>query len=507
MQPENQTNFLIKHWKFVFAILILLLGLYVFSSYGFIEVNVDGGVNPKSLKATLTGRTGSKTSDIDLSSGVIKKFVRRGNYQLMVNQAGKSTLAIVNSPGWFKSSSTNIKLASTWGGQLVGDSPGACMTFTGSDLYSFDCGEGSSFNYHVPASTSQSTYNKPIDLGVGKIEGLTRIGNDLLVLAQAQGDDSAGGNGHFLYLVSQNQKITSKKNINDFSANESLSIVQYKNGFIVYNNDFSKVHYFATFSAQPETLKMLGPNDNSQLPLTLNANNKGVLAEYSSKAGAQVNSTGKGLGKAKVTIVYSTGGSAQSFKFSRQFQSISSCGNQKICLYDNYAHEMLVYSVDSEPHYLYSVYNIDSMYGSSTQPILVIGRSVIKFDADSKTGNLIFTGSEDNNICGIEESESLTVLCISSGNKTFALYLSSSFVNDSVVNILNQLLNMPEINFASIYKNLVYISPNLGEPIYLNSIGGFGYDPRNIKQVGGALKNKFKELNLDSYKITINGIP
>ena len=503
--------------KYIIWIVLLIVGFLVtlfVSNHGFIEVNVTGTNSQLSYK--ILDQSNQKTTEIKTTSSKLKKFVGKGNYEVLVTNNDTSSLLVVKTKGFLGKTTVSTKLTQEKDRQFVGNNPGECMYYTGGILYSYSCHDSfSNISMHVPATVTQPTYtSKNSANNHSPIEGITNTRNGLITLLHTinDGDNSTSTQTHTVYTLSDGANLSGGTPLPDLNADKSYSVKPYKEGFIAYNSSSGEAKYYSAFTAKPQTISIAGPKDSSLKPYLMGTNGESVFVVYSDKAGFQVNDNPSAIGKVKSEISVYNNGQTKHFTLNRQYGSIELCGTNKLCLLDNVQTRTSQLIIDdiggSTAKHLYSVGGVNNIISLSTGLLAVRDNGIYNLNVDAYSGFIDYSFG-DYKYCGIQTDLNSYLLCLTnSKSRNIALRIDeTSLKNSSIDKKVAGLQKTPNVTDVSAYGRYILILPDFGPLFYNSSTKIYDYAPATkaaiTKQINAAVDQEGIDRN--SYSIVING--
>ncbi len=511
MQAITIIKKILTKWKLIAGVVIIILIISALYNYGFVAISVNGGDSQGEFTYQILNQTSNKAEEVQKGPTSITKFVSRDGYQILVKQNNLSGMAVVNSPGFFGKTTVQVELKPQLGSEFVGNNPGPCMYYMYDTLYSYGCLE-SNFTKHVPSTTWQPTYNTPVKLKIGDGKSIANTNAGYLALAQHPQYNVHEGSSmadkpdyHTAYLLGPDLSIRAEASLKDLNTGDSYSIQAYSEGFVAYNKAYTDIKYYSSITSAPETINIDRPSNDKQKPQAISVQGKNILLEYSSKANVAPASDVNGSGEADVVIYLYSNGNTKKFSFNRHFNTIALCGTDKMCLLDTYKSELLVYTTSPNAKLLYKINNVSSMVQQGSKLYLQIKASMVDFNFDTQRGFDVFANN-DFQISNMTQQKDVTLIAVGNEGKISALALTGANNNSTAPDTLLKLRAIPEIKSVSIYKDRIFIIPELGEVKYIDATNGFGYDKAAQDATIGTINKKIDALNIrDKYKITING--
>jgi hypothetical protein len=268
-------------------------------------------------------------------------------------------------------------------------------------------------------------------------------------------------------------------------------MVAHMDGFIVYDSSFSHAVYYASLSSMPQNISLDKPKGKnlSAFSIVFGPGSNKTLALYSSASNG-----GRGSSEA----IVGQNNNFQHYTLPKRYVSADFCGSQ-ICLLDG-SKTLDVYSLSgSKAKLSFSLSGVQAIKNIGDSFLVVNQNGVINFDTASRTGYFEYSLG-DYKFCGLQQNTATAyLLCVinNKGNKAALRIDETTTDKGSIDKKVAQLQKRTEINIVSIYKNYIYISPNLGPLTYQASISGFGYDPSTQKRVNEEIRTDITNAGID----------
>ncbi len=365
------------------------------------------------------------------------------------------------------------------------------------DLYS-------QFLEHLPASASVPTYTTKVPGNIdGAVEGIVQLGQDNVVILRA-----TNGGGHFSFVATADFKLTSGVILTDLDKDKTYTVQPYGNGFIAYDSAIGKVFYYTSRNQRPSAIDIAAPKDNALRPYALGSNGGAIAVAYSKQEGS-VSAGGQDIenkqSKNRHSVV-KVSGSDKEFGFKYNIESFAPCGSQKLCLTSQ--GKLHVYDISgSKARLLYSVGDVQAMIATGKRIFLVRRDDVLDYDIDKNEGVFAYTFS-GYTYCGSQLGSSGLLLCVDNQKGArAALLLDQQKPNtDSIDKKVLKLSKSGSVKSVSTYKNYIYVSPQLGDPVYLGS--SYGYTEASKAAASQQIASAVKSAGIDTnYYHIVNTLP
>lgn len=500
--------------KILLAIIgtVLLAILYWLSTHAFIEVLVENPAVNNEISYSFRGNSAEKPTIKTTKSTKVRKLVSRGTHEVLIKQNESSYFTVVKTSGFLSKTAIGAVLSPERKRSFAGDNPGPCVYFIGGVLASAGCNDSySNLRLHAPASSSQPTYlqsgSSPI---TGTIEGLIKLGGTSYILVKAPDADEDQGAPHTLYQVTDNLDLSQGIPLSGLNENTYYSMLAYKDGFIVLSDTFDQVLYYASPTSQASTITVNRPANLELKPYALSVQDQSIVVAYSNNTEEEVADV-HDVGTKRVNtvvVVHDGQNNSKQFDFKGSFSSVKSCGSGKLCMLR--ADKLEVYDLSKKkPRLLFSVSDVAAIENLSGGLVIARKNEVLNLDIESQKGAIDYSLG-DYRFCGVKTDDKNYALClISSRSQKTALLINREAENtDSIDKKIAGLLPMSEISNVSVYGNYIFISPALGELIFSEATGGYGYDETLKREVNAKIDRKIDALGIDRKSYTvINTLP
>lgn len=504
-QRQNRRD--LKKFGIAFGLFAgIIVAFFAVYNRSIIEVQVDGRASDPAHYKLINQATGDVT-EFDSDSALVSKHIPRGSYEVLVTQKDSSFFSIVSTKPLFGKTRTEGTLNTEKGREFVGNNPGPCMNYN-QVLYTFSCGgKLQTLTKHEPADAQNPTVSQSFggDLENVTVSSLFQLGGRTFALTEGffsleDADEKVnvlefdGG-----MQVIKNQELTVK------SPEQLFGAVSYGNGFLLYNNDLSRL----TVHESPEDIagKVIDiekPGAESLSLQQLSVSGDKIAATFSNKDRALDSDDKNKRSKKQQTIVqlYDKG-NTKSFIFDGTYYTSQLCAEEYICLVQD--RKLFVYKLDEDkPKKIFETTNVYNVSSSGKNILVNRYDGVFELNPETKIGYVQYSYS-DYEPCGLEPVRGVGyVLClINTKDDKVAVLVNNSTGTDNIDKKILSIIGQPYVSNVSIYKNYVYISPDLGEPEYQEAIKGFGYDAELAKSVDSKLNALIDEIKIDRSRYTI----
>jgi hypothetical protein len=505
-QTYSPQQLKIKRRLVVIAITGLLgFVFWLLYNYGFVEVAINGRVSGSASYFIASQKTNKSTFSGE-SSKPVKKFVRRGNYEVSINHETGSYLAVVRTGGFLTTKRLDANLKPERSREFIANNPAPCIGYSGNILVSSGClGRLDSVSIHIPSKTEQPTYIKKLKTGInGLVEGFLSFNQEIYILVKSVPGNEDQAAPHMIYRVTDSGDLADGLEVPKLAEDRTYSIQSYRSGFLISDTLYRDAYYFEKPGGDLTEFKLAPPSNNGYVAYALSATDNSLLVAYTdavSESVLEIHDTEED--KAKTEIMIQTNNQTKRYNFKGSFGSIQLCGNQKICMID--INNMLrVYDVSGKKaKLLFELGGIKSAKSLSGTLIIVRSDAVVALDVDTREGYTQYSFG-GYRYCGLELLGNKYIICAASDKARHALLISPD-VGDStkIDKKVLELQRLSEIKSLSVYQQFIHISPEFGQKQYMPEVGGFGFPDSVKKQVNEKINLEVKRLGIDqgSFKV------
>lgn len=494
----------IKRRLLIAVLLIVFLGVLSWvSSHAFITITVE---NAKSgdLTYALANQGSHKSDKASSPSHTIKRLVHKGSYEILIEQGDANYFSVSRAGGFLTTSKLSVKLTNERARKFVGNNPLPCMYYSGLVLYSYNC--NGSFNearIHVPATLSTPTYiqKNPISTD-GTIEGIAQTGEGTLILQQPTRKSDGSTASHHIFLLQEGLKLSPGRDLADLNPSKAYSVEPYIKGFIVYDAEFSHILYYSNLAATPSPITLDKITGEGYGPYAHSIQGDSVIVAYTNlEYEPRDGKTRKDKPQTKLAL--NQKGNLRQFTFAKTYGSFSLCGTSKLCLLRD--KKLEVYDISGQKQkLLYAIDNILSIQNFGQRLLVARDNQLLDLDIDKRSGYSSYNFG-DYTYCGLQTDTSGYTLClVNNKKKRVALHLDQQTIDkDSIDKKIANLLKYNEVEDISVYDKFIYISPNVGTPIYNLATNGYGPDVVTLRKVNTILEQAITTvgINRSAYSI------
>lgn len=507
----------------IFLGIILTAGFIIASQFSFIEVRVEGS-DDKEVSYSLQ-KGANETKSASSNSGRFKKLVRNGTYRIEASSGDQSFIAAVSAPGFLRTTTASGSLAAEYSRTFIGDSPSQCLySKDGGKLISWQCGEDlRDGSFHAEATPVSPGYKLPLTPATDqmKIQGIVNQAGQEFVFAKFIDEH---GIFHGLYPLDSTQN---KVDLSRFTLTPGLhegklyGVVPYKQGYLVYSHGGEEYLYYKNLTTAPEKvdikqtslkdISLYGIESTGESIVILNNKhfNSSFLGYSDLSSGSfvmtdalteeedegVVDTINTPVDYSEVVIF---NGAEKRYKLRYAASQAMNCGEQRLCVVGN--NTLFIYQVgDTKLTEISRVEGVEQIEGSAEQITLVTKKGIALFDTKKLTGHYKYTFG-DYSYCGMEgvsNQNTRLLLCVQKGNKPNVLLIERG-QNNMIDKKIGELSAMQEIKSLSVYKNTVFISPNIKKTTFDRALESYRNDPNEVAEKNKAIQDKLSTLGIDT---------
>lgn len=510
MQQSGLLAWLKRFWPMITVVVVLIVIVIALSKIGYLRVELSGASG--TTNATITNQASGQTSKIQSSSPSFSKRVSPGSYEVMAKHDNTSYFAIGQTKGFLQSTEITGKLTPEKSREFVGNNPRTCSYLASGVLYSYYCNDAfSSVLQHVPAKQSQPTYTaKNTGSKVeGSVEGSAQLGGQTYVMIRATETEDTSRPTHTVYLAGANFSLSSPIALKELNNSRQYQLTAFQNGFLLYSGTDDDYWYYQRGFTAPKHLDLPKLSDQSMKRKLVGFNNDTLVIARSNKSDFDNHDTPSiKIGQVKTQVDIYKNGSFRTVSFEQNFENVFTgvqpCGSEYVCIASNnklYAYEV----VDDTLKLLNTVSDVSFIYSSGSQTLLVRSDGILSYNPASSSGYLVYS-FDAMKYCGYQPvSETSFIVCVASqGEVPFALLVDTSKDNsDSIDKKVVELQKDSHVKGVSVYGHSIYISPDQGSFIYIQSLGEYGPDPAKRAAAIKDINSTIQRIGIDTktYKI------
>lgn len=474
----------------VVAIVITVALLSWLINSSFIEVKVTNGESG-SYKYSFLNQTSNKNIEVVTNSSQIKQLVPTDSYNVTIQQKNSSFISVVKTDKLLANTYIETKLYPENKREFIGNNPSQCMSYVNSVLVTFGCNDLlANALVHVPATKSLPTYSTTTrgQGPAGYYEGIFETKGGSFALSHIP-MSSENGQTHILNKLGNNFTSVESINITNLNPTTRYSTINYKGGFIAYDQSFKEIQYFPSFNNQSTNITGVSL-DSSYTPISLDVNKDTILTTYS---------------KDKQTYLYfNNSGNINSTNVDKKYTKVIYCGETYLCMTNDKILD--IYKINNNQlDYQYSINNVIDMLNINNSLVFVNDVGVVKFDIVNRNGYFAYSfGIYKYNSIASTTSNNQFVLNVSNpqGNRVALLINPLESNSDNIDKKIAELQKDPNIKTVSIYKNFITIVPII--PTFTNNLGMTEFDSSKTKEINQQISDSITRVGINQKDYIIN---
>jgi len=503
-----------KSYLIIPVVILFVLGIIIWvSGRGYIEISVN---NPTGQSLTYSLAKGGSDKSISFKSSAsnVKKLLPKGSYEVTINQEDKSYFTSSKVSGFFASKKLTASLTKENARTFIGDNPGFCMDYNevSLTLYSYTCsGSYTDLQIHLPASPTTPSYTNSPPEPDTDVRGVINVGVDTYAMLKAVQTEENGTADKGIYRLSSDFTLNDWIALKDLNANTGYDIKNYQDGFVAYSDGLDDIKYYTSPAYAPQTLPKAPKTNNLRLISSFTGPGIASLNFLLAESPAQ---TDENLKEDDITpirapdkgqsrlLVYSEN-SWKAYDFQLSYSSGFKCGD-RLCMFGN--GQLDIYNTQSgEPKISYSIHDVKLIRPTKTGVLIAKEHDILNFNPDTDSGYIAYSLGKLG-FCGLQVTTSgFTVCGATKSGDSYALFVNLSEQNtDSIDKKIVKLLSSSAVARVSIFQNMIFISPEAGEPTYQSDSGEYGYDPTLVAAVKADIANLIISAGLDTSKYEIH---
>lgn len=485
------------------VVIIIVLFAALFWVWGHSYIHIDGSAYSGQKKYTIIDDDG-KTIASSRSTGDMKKLVKKGDYQVLVEQPEKSALKHVKAPGLLRTARVTPRLLEEKSRSFVGNNPGPCMYYLQDALYSSSCfARSSDLMKHLPAKGFTPSYATKANLGlIGELHGIatTARGSSVALFYDPIEDITS----YHLKEVAPN-KDSPRIAARNLDIGKKYSIASYLDGFLVYDTDAAEYYYYASTGAEPKKIVLDKPKTKQLTAAQTIVQRNAIVSLYTDGAMDETAPDNKNRGEEATgtsEIILHQSTSQRHITLPYSYRAAAICGDKTLCAIGQKG--ATVYDISGKkPRSLYSLSGIKDVFPAGQDGIkFVTARGILSYDPVTESGSFDYTLG-NYTTCGSAQivSEDTYLLCLVNSRKDrVALLIQDSPVSSTgpIDKNIGVLLRSSYISVVSAYKNNIIIAPNYDS--------GTSLDPSIKKWINDNVQSAIQKSDLDPAVYTINTI-
>ena len=484
------------------ALLVLVVSMWLLS-HSSIEVTISGSPNVSATYSFIDQTSGKTTVEIKSSSSRIKKTVRKGSYQVVVQRGNSSFSSFIQTKRFLGKTTVFADLQTEKSRKFAGDNPQACMNLVDNTLISYICDYiYANIKVHLPATASSPTFTlpNPDKTIFGNIEGIVTTAEGTIALVNNHVSENSA---HTIYKLSATPNLSSKvvSILGDLNQEKTYSMKPYKTGFLVYDDSLEEIFYYSSASAKPERVAITRPEDTALKPNSLSISENTIVLTFSNSLGGD--DIGQGAEQPELAVAIYESPQTNQFTFKGEFADVRACGNKQLCLLKNKTVD--IYDISQKkPRKLFSVPGVNSIESAGQDLLAINDLGIFQIDLGKRSGYMQYDFG-DYHYCGLQRQADNYLVCVrDEKGDSVALYVDRTTSDtDSIDKKIVELAKLSEIKKISAQGKYIFISPDLGKLVYNDSLQIFDYDPTTKKSVNDAINQKINSLGIDRNIYTI----
>jgi len=489
------------------VLLAVILGILWLYSHTFIRISV---ANPSAGEFTYTvidQKNGASTTTKS-SSPNLKKLVKKGSYEVLVNQQETSYYGTLDTSSFMRTVSIKASLQAEKAREFVGNNPDPCMHYSASILFSYGCDANyDNLRVHLPATVASPTIvESPPDTTQNNLSiiGIFELnGKNMIALNNVLEFDDASTQ---IYELRPDFQLVGGTQLSGLNPNNPYALEKYGSGFVVYGQDFEQLFYYESVGAAPKEIAIENPKpEKKETLLAFGLSTRGDrLALAFSDTDKRASEDTKQAATAETVVQVYQGNTTKSFRFKGDSHTVKLCGSKYLCLVAE--RQLTVYDISgAEPKEHFRVNNVNAIENDNGRLAVIKSEGLLSIDLDQKSGYHQYSfGSYQ--FCGIESViGGGYILClIDPRDNRVAIRVDPEKPNiDSIDKKVLAIVDQPFVETVSPYKSIIYITPDLGELIYNPAFNGYGPDPVIRQKATKDLDDLLVRIGLDRSAYTI----
>lgn len=455
-----------QHTQLIFAFVTicgLLVGLsWIWGhSYIYLENN-----NTARRTYKIINDAGISTSFVS-SERVVKRLVKKGTYQVVVQQDAKNFFAIRKAGGFLVSSRISVGLINEKERAFVGNNPAPCAHYLGDALFSTECG-GSAYRIekHLASSGYTPSYRAllPSNNLFGELGGIaTTTSGDYLALLK----DVEGVAGYSLQKISSELVGGVRTRIDTLDPNYEYSILPYLSGVLVYQESIGQYLYIDPTNMSTTPIRIDSPKSSGLSFTSLRTAEDNIVVMYSDGSATEnLNPEEDSLPKSELVgkseaIIYTKNGQKH-ILLQNIYSSAVVCGKQRLCAIGLLG--MSVYDISKQnPVKLYTIPGITDVFETSSSKILLVSSlGIMSYDPSTDSGSYDYTFGEYR-VCGFSPAANDEyLLCLINNRQEkvgLVVYPKQTKERTPIDKAVLNILKSNAVSSVSAYRNIIIVTP------------------------------------------------
>lgn len=454
-------------------VLLMALSFTLFWIFGHSFLTIESGATDAGIKTYRIINIDGYESKITTAKNSVRQVLKKGSYQVTVEAGTKNYFSFVETKGLLKTTYVRGTLSPEHGRTFVGNNPAPCMYYFDELLYSTECGESiRSLAKHIPASgyvPSYISYPENTALyGINESLVTLETGNTYALLKDVEGIA-----GYSIQQIFGDMQGGERVRLEGPNPDYSYKMKPYKNGLIVYSNEYPRVYF-----VDPTRAMNISPIEITTPPAvplrSITVQGRALVLLYSVAANldtigpeddrAEQDSLEDAQGETEV-IVYEDG-AQKNYKFPFTYSSGTQCAKDRLCLVGLGGASVYDTSEKKQPRLLYRVPLVIEAVGTNTDSVrFITPNGLILFNPTTASGYLEYAFGQYRP-CGYNDAVSggfLLCLIDTKQNKVGLLIKNSPLDGGAIDKQIQGLLASRDVSAVSVYKNSIIVIPSYPE--------------------------------------------
>lgn len=490
------------------TVLLVLFSLVMWL-YGQSRVSIQ---IPDSSSVKITDELGVEKAYSSDSEGVYNKRLPKGKYNVIVRSDQGSFFTHVSTKPFLIKTSVSPSLEGEAYREIIGKSPGPCGYYDENTFITHSCsGTYGDAALHLPASIDQSTttVNNGTDIEGANLGGFFSLDNNLYALTEQS--LTLPESQILATLQEVGPELVPKKNItlSALSNQKFHYATKFKDGMLIYSSDYRDFYYLDKPDSTPQVINLDLPPQEKFTGVGLSVHQNTFAVAYGDRGTIDSENLDSGeIQKGKTRIVVSQDNDSQTYSFNETYGSFALCGENRLCYYT--AKSLVVYEYQGKSiKEAFRIGGVEYYTSKNDMVVAATNEGVLYIDPNSRSGKYIVTYGQYTPCGLLDATTNGVILCIidDKSNRHSVFIEPKRAVEDRIDSQLAELASQPFIDTVSIYKNLIHITPDVGEPIFAidPSVGSGGYisDPELVAKTAQQIKDALSYIGINQTKYTI----
>lgn len=511
----NNTQSRLKIW----ALRVIIIGIplavaltvvFYLGIFGFIQVTFGGSV----ANLSLVSDGGSKTI-AEYKSGS-SQLVKKNNYSATLKNNDGSYVTTVSTKGFLKKSTMDADLTPEAAASIIGTNPYQCTLTIGGVLYSYRCvtdselkplgNEVTTFKKQYLDQTKNIINTSSIDIFNYNQQLLSLLKTSdtqvwMIVRVNPAGDADDTDSKIVTELRQySNGDFTTPTKTRVLDNNQLTGMQAYQDGVIIYSKDSVDAHYLSSFDATLQKIPF------STLPIIdgygFDIAIKGEFSSYYYKNRVRDDQMPKKVKNLSISSVYKLD-QPKITPTKYLYTSAFMCADNTLCIYLQNKGQFIIQ--DEKQKSLYQVSGFD-IYKEKL--LLNMNNNVVLYDIQNNSGYIVYAGSVNSSICGIQIVRSEVRLCVDSqaSGDTYAILLDFGKQKEvNIIEAMNVIAKNNHVDYITAISNTIFINTSLSQT-YDTTSKTYNVDENMRQYAVKTINQAVKDAGLDTtkYKVIIN---